>query len=75
MKRKPKPLPDHSSKTFNDLWVAQHMNLKSGAVNHTDTRHPGGSARLLELADIALGNKKPGSRKERFSIAKSEPEQ
>jgi hypothetical protein len=74
MKRKPKPLPDHSPQTYpqtyNDLWVAQHLNLKSGTVNHMDTRQPGGSARLLELADIALGNKKPAKRKQRLSATK-----
>lgn len=74
MKRKSKPLPDRSSKTYNDLWVAQHMNLKSGAINSAEAGQPGRSARLLELADIALGNKKSSSKKERFSVAESGPE-
>lgn len=42
----------------NDLWVAQHMNLKMKGNEMQSS-----VARILELADIALGNQKPHGKK------------
>lgn len=55
-----------------DLWISPHMNLRGRhgdrAWDMSGSFPPGAGMRLLELADIALGNKKPPARK------KSEPE-
>jgi hypothetical protein len=47
----------------NGLWIAPHHSLKGPAGERAWENRPGGvptSTRFLELADIALGLKKPG---------------
>lgn len=49
-----------------DLWIAPRYSLKAG--ERAGENRPGGppnSSRFLELADIALGVKKPVARKKR----------
>ncbi|HEY2392569.1 MAG TPA: hypothetical protein VGK22_15445 [Candidatus Angelobacter sp.] len=51
-----------------DLWIAPRYSLKGPAGERAWENRPGGapnSSRFLELADIALGVKKPSSRKKR----------
>jgi hypothetical protein len=63
---------DKQSEVSKDLWIAPRYSLKgpAGAPN---------SSRFLELADIALGVKKPSTKKKRTSgasahqTAKTEP--
>jgi hypothetical protein len=51
-----------------DLWISPRFTLKGQngdrAWDHRQTGNPG-SARFLELADIALGTRKPETRKKR----------
>jgi hypothetical protein len=51
-----------------DLWISPRFTLKSEGIERTwgnrESSNPGG-ARFLELADIALGTKKPEVRKKR----------
>jgi hypothetical protein len=60
MKRKPE-IPVSAA---NDLWVAQHLNLKTKG-NETQSN----VARILELADIALGNRKPQGKKKHSKVS------
>jgi hypothetical protein len=57
----------------NDLWVAPRMNLRgqdgNRAWDNAGNISPNSGARFLELADIALGLKKPESRKKKSSAA------
>ena len=53
-----------------DLWIAPRYSLKGPAGERAWENRLGGipnSSRFLELADIALGVKKPGARKKRTS--------
>lgn len=56
-----------------DLWISPRFNLrgKDGdrAWNPSSNLPPGAGARLLELADIALGNRKPTPNAENSSEA------
>jgi hypothetical protein len=76
--------PDKQSEVSKgkDLWIAPRYSLKGPAGERAWENRPGGapnSSRLLELADIALGVKKPVSRKKRtpftsaHQTAKTEP--
>jgi hypothetical protein len=64
------------------LWIAPRYSLKGPAGERAWENRPGGppsSSRLLELADIALGLKKPSPKKQKHSTtgthdtAKKEP--
>jgi hypothetical protein len=63
------------------LWVAPRYSLKGPAGERAWENRPGGppnSSRLLELADIALGLKKPTPKKKKKSrhphdVSKTEP--
>jgi len=51
-----------------DLWIAPRYSLKGPAGERAWENRPGGapnSSRFLELADIALGNKKPTPHKKK----------
>jgi hypothetical protein len=57
---------DKQPEVSKDLWIAPRHSLKTG--ERAWENRPGGapnSSRLLELADIALGVKKPATRKKR----------
>ena len=63
-----------------DLWIAPRYSLKGPAGERAWENRPGGapnSSRFLELADIALGVKKPVARKKRTTsthqTSKTEP--
>jgi hypothetical protein len=61
------------AETANDLWVAPRMNLRgqdgNRAWDNAGNISPNSGARFLELADIALGLKKPESRKKKTAAA------
>jgi len=64
-KRKPETEQDPGIK---DLWIAPRYSLKGPAGERAWENRPGGapnSSRFLELADIALGNKKPAPHKKK----------
>ena len=50
-----------------DLWISPHLSLRGPngdrAWDRSSNLMPGAGARFLELADIALGNKKPAPQK------------
>lgn len=55
-----------------DLWIAPRYSLKGPAGERAWENRPGGppnSSRFLELADIALGIKKPGIKKKKSTAA------
>ena len=61
---------DKQPEVSKDLWIAPRYSLKGPAGERAWENRPGGapnSSRFLELADIALGVKKPVSRKKRTS--------
>jgi hypothetical protein len=62
MKRK-----DNEEPGLKDLWIAPRYSLKGGE-RAWESRHggPSNSSRFLELADIALGIKKPTPRKRKL---------
>lgn len=70
MPKKRKKMPKKRKKQagalgVKDLWIAPRYSLKGPAGERAWESTPGGipnSARFLELADIALGNKRNGSR-------------
>ncbi|HEX4606312.1 MAG TPA: hypothetical protein VH724_20085 [Candidatus Angelobacter sp.] len=68
-----KSMPKKSDKQpeeSKDLWIAPRYSLKGPAGERAWENRPGGapnSSRFLELADIALGVKKPMGRKKRAS--------
>jgi hypothetical protein len=73
---------DKQSEVSKDLWIAPRYSLKGPAGERAWENRPGGapnSSRFLELADIALGVKKPSTKKKRTSgasahqTAKTEP--
>jgi hypothetical protein len=73
---------DKEPKVSKDLWIAPRYSLKGPAGERAWENRPGGapnSSRFLELADIALGTKKPAVKKKKTSsstahqTAKTEP--
>jgi hypothetical protein len=61
---------DKQPEVSKDLWIAPRYSLKGPAGERAWENRPGGapnSSRFLELADIALGVKKPVPRKKRIS--------
>lgn len=73
---------DKQPEVSKDLWIAPRYSLKGPAGERAWENRVGGapnSSRLLELADIALGVKKPAARKKRtppasaHQISKTEP--
>jgi hypothetical protein len=61
---------DKQPEVAKDLWIAPRYSLKGPAGERAWENRPGGapnSSRFLELADIALGVKKPVPRKKRTS--------
>jgi hypothetical protein len=74
--------PDNEPKVSKDLWIAPRYSLKGPAGERAWENRPGGapnSSRFLELADIALGTKKPAAKKKKtppagaHQTAKTEP--
>ena len=73
--------PEKDPKVSKDLWIAPRYSLKGPAGERAWENRPGGppnSSRFLELADIALGTKKPSVKKKKVSAsahqtAKTEP--
>lgn len=63
---------DKAANLSKDLWISPRFSLKGEngerAWDHRQAGYPG-SARFLELADIALGVKKPEARKKKNSSA------
>jgi hypothetical protein len=62
--------PDKEPKPSKDLWIAPRYSLKGPAGERAWENRPGGapnSSRFLELADIALGTKKPSPKKKKTS--------
>jgi hypothetical protein len=70
MAKKPKSGPPED--LSKDLWISPRFSLKGQngerAWDHRSTGSPG-SARFLELADIALGMRKPEPRKKKSAHA------
>ena len=73
---------DKEPKLSKDLWIAPRYSLKGPAGERAWENRPGGapnSSRFLELADIALGIKKPTVKKKKtppasaHQTAKTEP--
>jgi hypothetical protein len=73
---------DKESEVSKDLWIAPRYSLKGPAGERAWENRPGGapnSSRFLELADIAMGVKKPAAKKKRTTgasahqTAKTEP--
>jgi hypothetical protein len=61
---------DKDPKVSKDLWIAPRYSLKGPAGERAWENRPGGapnSSRFLELADIALGIKKPSMKKKKTS--------
>jgi hypothetical protein len=61
-----------ASKDSKELWIAPRYSLKGPAGERAWENRPGGvpnSSRLLELADIALGLKKPLQHKKETATA------
>ena len=66
MGKKPKNV--NKNDRANDLWIAPRYSLKGPAGERAWENRPGGvpnSTRFLELADIALGLRKPGPHKKK----------
>lgn len=56
------------------LWISEKHSLKGPGGNRAWDHRPGGppnSGKFLELADIALGLKKPEPRKRRMGVTKT----
>jgi hypothetical protein len=66
-KKRPKQKNNHNEETgVKDLWIAPRYSLKGPAGERAWENRPGGipnSSRFLELADIALGTRKPAPKK------------
>ncbi len=79
MPKKARPKKKADAET--ELWVRPNLSLKGESGDRAWGDRPGGapnSSRILELADIALGLKKPAPKKKktpfnRDSLAKYEP--
>jgi hypothetical protein len=55
------------------LWINPNLNLRGAQGNRADNRsniNPDNGARLPELADVALGLKKPAAREKRATPRK-----
>ena len=64
--------PEKEPKVSKDLWIAPRYSLKGPAGERAWENRPGGppnSSRFLELADIALGTKKPSMKKKKVTSA------
>ena len=64
--------PEKEPKVSKDLWIAPRYSLKGPAGERAWENRPGGpptSSRFLELADIALGTKKPSVKKKKGSTS------
>jgi hypothetical protein len=63
-----------SGRSIKDLWISPEFSFegKSGTVWEHRSGEIRGSIRLLELADIALGLKKPVARKKPVAAESSE---
>jgi len=62
----------HTERDENELWVAPRHSLKGPNVERAYENRPGelpSSNRFLELADIALGLKKPAKKKKAAAAA------
>ena len=78
MSKKSKPEPDSAHP---EMWIRPSSNLKGDRGERAWDGRPGGipnSARYLELADLALGLKKPEAKKKKtvggiHSSKKTEP--
>jgi hypothetical protein len=72
MLRKPKP-PMPRSAVAKDLWINPRSNIKgpdgNRAWDNEGNISPNSGARFLELADIALGLKKPTLKKKKAAAA------
>ncbi|HEY7403348.1 MAG TPA: hypothetical protein VIB39_07495 [Candidatus Angelobacter sp.] len=63
---------EEDPKISKDLWIAPRYSLKGPAGERAWENRPGGppnSSRFLELADIALGTKKPSMKKKKAAAA------
>ena len=63
---------DKETSSPEGLWIAPRYSLKGAAGERAWDNRPGGppnSGRLLELADIALGLKKPSPKKRKPALA------
>jgi hypothetical protein len=78
----PRKNEEEDPKISKDLWIAPRYSLKGPAGERAWENRPGGppnSSRFLELADIALGNRKPAVKKKKAAsasaheIGKTEP--
>lgn len=64
----PKKSDKQQEEVSKDLWIAPRYSLKGPAGERAWENRPGGapnSSRFLELADIAMGVKKPVAKKKR----------
>ncbi|HKD80496.1 MAG TPA: hypothetical protein VKH81_12440 [Candidatus Angelobacter sp.] len=64
--------PENQPEVSKDLWIAPRYSLKGAAGERAWENRPGGapnSSRYLELADIALGIKKPAVKKKKAASA------
>jgi len=64
--------PENEPEVSKDLWIAPRYSLKGPAGERAWENRPGGvpnSSRFLELADIALGMKKPAVKKKKAASA------
>jgi len=69
MPKQRKSEQDRQETTIKDLWIAPRYSLKGPAGERAWENRAGGppnSSRFLELADIALGIKKPSSNKKKL---------
>ncbi|HET9281901.1 MAG TPA: hypothetical protein VFR24_08055 [Candidatus Angelobacter sp.] len=69
MPKQRKSEQDQQETTIKDLWIAPRYSLKGPAGERAWENRVGGapsSSRFLELADIALGLKKPASPKKKL---------
>jgi hypothetical protein len=69
MPRKHKIEPSPQETAIKDLWIAPRYSLKGPAGERAWENRAGGppsTSRFLELADIALGIKKPSSHKKKL---------
>jgi hypothetical protein len=67
-----KPKNGKTSTDSSELWIAPRYSLKGPAGERAWENRPGGaptSSRFLELADIALGLKKPGAPKKKATAS------
>lgn len=73
-KRKDKNRSTSNDSDAKDLWIASRYSMKGPAGERAWENRPGGvpnSSRFLELADIALGIRKPSPQKKKFGQTQS----